>query len=46
METLVTKVVSEFLGAVTITDIVTLQSGLINSTYKITTNKGIFVLQK
>ncbi|MFY8112250.1 MAG: phosphotransferase enzyme family protein [Flavobacterium sp.] len=42
----IAKVVSDFLGTVAIQDVVVLQSGLINSTYKVVTAKGVFVLQK
>ncbi len=42
----IAKVVSDFLGAVVIDDVVILQSGLINSTYKVATSKGDFILQK
>ncbi|MGL2987943.1 phosphotransferase enzyme family protein [Flavobacterium sp. RSSA_27] len=42
----IAKIVSVFLGAVTIHDVVILQSGLINSTYKVATSKGDFILQK
>lgn len=42
----IAKVVSDFLGTVAIHDVVVLQSGLINSTYKVETSKGDFVLQK
>lgn len=42
----IAKIVSDFLGPVTIHDVVVLQSGLINSTYKVLTSKGDFILQK
>nr|WP_315175178.1 aminoglycoside phosphotransferase family protein [uncultured Flavobacterium sp.] len=42
----IAKVVSDFLGAVVIDDVEILQSGLINSTYKVATSKGDFILQK
>jgi N-acetylhexosamine 1-kinase len=42
----ITKVVTDFLEGVVIDDVVVLQNGLINSTYKVSTSKGNFVLQK
>ena len=42
----ITKVVTDFLEGVVIDDVVVLQSGLINSTYKVSTSKGDFILQK
>lgn len=42
----IAKVVSDFLGAVAIHDVVVLQSGLINSTYRVETSRGDFILQK
>jgi N-acetylhexosamine 1-kinase len=42
----IAKVITDFLGAVAVHDAVVLQSGLINTTYKVSTSRGDFVLQK
>lgn len=42
----IAKVITDFLGAVAVHDVVVLQSGLINNTYKVSTSGGDFVLQK
>jgi len=42
----IAKVITDFLGTVAVHEIVVLQSGLINTTYKVSTSRGDFVLQK
>lgn len=42
----IAKVITDFLGTVAVREIVVLQSGLINTTYKVSTSTGDFVLQK
>ena len=40
------KIMEAFFDAIDIQEITTIQSGLINNTYKITTNKGDFIVQQ
>ena len=43
---IITKIVASFLDPITIMDVEILQSGLINQTFKLTTDQGNFILQK
>jgi len=43
---IITKIVTSFIDPITIMEVEVLQSGLINQTYKLTTDQGDFILQK